>query len=388
MQTKNKLSVLFYCVTNVAEALFKFLQARIYAQNENVKKMERSFNVNRQRPMTRQWRRKMKLQQRDLKEFDPSAGYRLLPMRLSTEANDSRKFGSGSGVRCYRQLMSRIWLERYVPCITGQLHDIRMQLTSRANDYNIQDELFMTGKVGHVEKSFGATFGDPGNAMKDSDVAIWNKHGQWDYQALWASDASLDAFKSLVNRGCRRIALFVNTSQFSKGGFHIENSGHIFAIIVTFNEDASSITDILWLNTGNNNHERATEVAMAGVAQALVNAMPELEQSQLDLMKLITLPIPPGYNLQQGEQKGYCQSWDSYLIYHVLALQEDPGHLFKRLLRLPPRQRQQMVVDFTNDLVSYQTPPTTLPVMIEPISSTRVENARPIKFLFGTRTGK
>lgn len=281
--------------------------------------------------------------------------HRMLPMRLTTDANDYRKFGVASGVVCYRQRLSRMWLEGFVPCITGNLHDMRVEMSpeTRPKSQILNAELAKTGKAGFFP-DVGPRLGGPTPTMHDGDLAIWNKYLLGLPLFTWTPE-SQSSVQRLLDRGCRVIPLFV--SMLSSGVM-----AHIIAIIVTFNQDASLVTRVLWLNTWNILGERANDVCMASVASALTNLVPQ--QSAEMIMQAMELPLSPGYNLQDGEKKGYCQSWDSYLIYHVLVLHENPGQLFQHLLRLAPRQRQQALLDFTNALV-YNRTPTTLPVHVE-----------------------
>lgn len=61
---------------------------------------------------------------------------------------------------------------------------------------------------------------------------------------------------------------------------------------------------------------------------------------------------PPGvadFNLQAGDPDGgFCQHWNSFMLYHVLVEGRQPADVFAELHALSPQQRGALIVDWSN----------------------------------------
>lgn len=278
-----------------------------------------------------------------LTKMHAMAASRMLPLRASIQRVGNARL---SGMHRYRQRASRLMLQRRVPAVSTGLMDIGLVVSMRfdAEWHDLDAELQATPKFRPAQHPDCAT------QPLAAHMLVWAKHGGV-WSGLQGYLRRLCAIKSRLDAGHRVLPLFVMLVS-QQGG------GHSLAVVVHYNDAATEITAIDWLNLWNDEHERVTEVAMTWLARTLSHTLMyhpgagELTpgQSVADIMARIRLPLAGCYNLQEGEMPGYCQSWDSYMVHKVMAQRLDPCRVFAYLERLSPRRRQQKVVDFTNKL--------------------------------------
>lgn len=276
----------------------------------------------------------MTLCKKDVDAMRAIAKVKLLPLRASMKRiSDARLFG-----RCrFRQRISRITLQSRLPTISGHLADVVINIFRMGNDWVCDPILARTPK-------FSATLN---SAQLEQHRNTWFQYGQLTRQTY---SRCLHNIKLQLIQGHRSLPLFLMlVDQESR-------TGHTLSVIVHYNSEGTKIVAIDWLNTWNKYEERVNEVAMTLLSTLLCiisrqKSMPFLEAMTFgDIMALIRLPLSAPYDLQEKEVRGYCQSWDSYMVFKILAQGLEAQKLFCHLNRLSPQRRQEKVVHFTNSV--------------------------------------
>lgn len=275
----------------------------------------------------------------NLESLQAIARTRLLPLRTSLKVvSYTRLFGACR----YRQRISRLALQSRLPSMSGNLMDMGMEIANlRADEQDMHPEVRATPKFGSGCDSV-LTRAELVNYM-----VTWINHIK-----LWRPSCAgsmttprcVHVLRRQLGQGHRVFPLFLMLADQQK-------QSHTWSVIVHYDDVGTSIVAIDWLNTWNHTWERINEMAMTLMSICL-SLVPNCEPRQrpADIMMRIRLPLTGEFNLQDGEQPGYCQSWDSYMVYNILVRGTEPCKLFGRLNRLPEKKRQQRVVNFTNSL--------------------------------------
>jgi len=157
-------------------------------------------------------------------------------------------------------------------------------------------------------------------------------------------------------------------------GLFVAKPEHTFAVIVTLiRQDRDGVPvcildDILILDTVI--AAKSSRASWVGTdsqeAIAIAMALKSVSQTPQDLFELVnrtrrptSTQISGHVNLQQHEDHGFCQHWNTYFLYQILVMREDPEQMYERLLSMEPDERWRLIVDFANNAVSLpvQQPP-------------------------------
>lgn len=153
-----------------------------------------------------------------------------------------------------------------------------------------------------------------------------------------------------------------------KLGLFVEDPGHTFSIIVSISRKQSAegsrcvIDDILILDTVIFNRENdwfagKTKENIA-IAMALNYALSSAQKSDpdnlFDLVQRVRRPMTEGPTtfLQKDEEHGFCQHWNTYFLFQILVMHEDPEQMYERLIDMKPEERWKLIVNFANDAVT------------------------------------
>ena len=57
-------------------------------------------------------------------------------------------------------------------------------------------------------------------------------------------------------------------------------------------------------------------------------------------------------NLQEQEEEGFCQNWDTFFLYMTMVRGFDPTRVFEALAWLYPPQRKKLIQNFANEMAA------------------------------------
>lgn len=334
---------------------------------------------------------------------------RVLPIR---KGQYKRRFMFGHGGRglkfqrgnfdtnfqCQRQKLLRAWLATQLPphtFITGYEYDIRLPESIDLDDSDVA--LFKVGPV-------------PGWVNLDPRLVFWSKqmktiwtnpevrdrylNEKYDTQTydqriqkavkydlaqnLQPNDYTVEQFMKYphypatasfgfqrvhIAKAVQKLMCMPDQTSWQVGLFAIL-PGHTFSIVVQMGKRSPPFTDdpptcfierILILDTiifdkfNIPMQYRKQDVAIA----ITLNSVLPVPQNLFELVNRVWRPKNNSLTIYlQENEKGFCQHWNTYFLYQVLVLNEDPDLMYARLASMSPQARQQLIVDFANDAAS------------------------------------
>lgn len=277
-------------------------------------------------------------QRQGLRELESASQQRFLPLRRA-----GQKYGYVRtwGVCGQRPRMTNYILQRFTPCLSGNIADIRLDLHDA--------EYFMSVEVGQTEGKHGMT---TRSAQRQALGNTRLLEKTFDKYVTPQTTDMTDLAQYLVRgraAGCTRLPVFVEY-HFTSGA-----AGHIFVVVLEFDPEPGVSTKLWWLDTqfhGGTDDAACWYTVTRLLAQAFADAGwlhdEPIEVAQTRLFNETEFPLQMPYDLQEGEESGFCQSWTSFIVYEVVVRGSDPRNLFTWLQGLSQEARQQVVIEFTN----------------------------------------
>lgn len=256
--------------------------------------------------------------------------------------------------------MTNYILQQFTPCLSGNSIDIGLDLHDA--------EWFMDVEIGQTEANRGmATRSSRRSALGTTQLL----EKTFDKYVTPRTANMTDLARYLVRgaaAGCPRLPVFVQYS-YTSGA-----DAHIFVVVLEFTApDPAQGVKLLWLDTQFNGGTddaacwyAVTRLLAAAFAEAGWLGHESIESAQTRLFTETQFPLQMPYDLQEGEQSGFCQSWTSFIVYEVVVRGRDPRELFAWLQGLSPQARQAVVIEFTNwALAKYMAEVHSIPVQAQ-----------------------
>ena len=228
-------------------------------------------------------------------------------------------YPAGVGERCLRQQTLRQWLKLQLlqfpnKDITGLVEDIKIP---SPNDFII-DEEDMTSTMNHLSRKYPE-----------------RSPNHYELQDL------------LLDEEITSIGMFVAIPY-----------THIFSVLLT--KDKDYIKDITIMDTNlypywyiyDEKYEQSliTQIIIA-LSSDIWNTTNEQSFAYYkSITHFVHSNVPEPINLQEHEEQGFCQHWDTFFLYMTMVRGMTPKQVFRNVARMAPDERNEMMIDFINQV--------------------------------------
>ena len=256
---------------------------------------------------------------------------RLMPIRKKTH---HRKWVLNPDRTCVRQLLIRQWLGAELSniptaAITGKATD--MILFPEYSDFIVK-WLHRGGSPEGLQE-----------ALYPTGVTV---------ESLEINDDDFSNYQA--ERYGRALIHLFSDEKLTSIGLYVETLGHIFSVLVS--KEGNVVTDITMMNTvlypiGYTSPDIVRE--RFGIVKVLMYAVDPIN-TFVDLMNKChvvqsDLVATPQY-IQQREDDGFCQHWDTFFLYNTMVIGMNPRHVFERVLGMEWGEREEMIRQFANEV--------------------------------------